>query len=200
MTERYSGPLRILVACAAAVAAVGLTPPAQAGQGDLRHVTARDLEKTAVDIKPDAPAEALNRVPHRVKSPDGTRIATVQRLSTGLESTRYRISVAGPGRRRLRIADVVNYAGLTWSPDGTKVAFSEGALVHVADHDGRTRQVIYQGPGGPYPGACFDLQWSNSGRTLSFIQVENRDQLDLSRPVRVVITLGARKPGAGHQE
>jgi hypothetical protein len=40
----------------------------------------------------------------------------------------------------------------------------------------------------------FDLQWSNDGRTLSFTQVENARQLDLSRPVRVLITLGVRLP------
>ena len=50
------------------------------------------------------------------------------------------------------------------------------------------------GPGAQYPGACFDLVWADDGRTLSFTQVENAEQLDLSRPVRVVITLRAPGP------
>jgi Tol biopolymer transport system component len=115
----------------------------------------------------------------------------VQTVSTGFESRRSRIVLTGPNRRRVTIGPLVNYYGIAWSPDSSKIAFAEGAVVTIADRDGRTRQVMHTGPGGPYPGACFDLVWSEGGRTLSFTQVENAEQLDLSRPTRVIITLGA---------
>jgi hypothetical protein len=171
-------------------------PPAarQPLSPSFRDVPAAKLIKDSVRMEPGASTRGLEHVPVAVSSPDRRRIARAPTISTGLESRRSRIVITGPGRRRTTISSVVNYFGLTWSPDSSKIAFSEGTVVHIADSNGRTRQVIHTGPGGPYPGACFDLVWSDGGRTLSFTQVENAEQLDLSRPVRVVIALAVPRP------
>jgi hypothetical protein len=158
---------------------------------DLPRVPAETLKKEAARLEPGGSTAGLAHVPLQVRSPDRRWLARAQTMSTGRESRRSRIVLTGPNRRRVTIGPLVNYYGLAWSPDSSKIAFSEGAVVTIADRDGRTRQVIHTGPGGPYPGACFDLVWSEGGRTLSFTQVENAEQLDLSRPTRVVITLGA---------
>lgn len=171
-------------------------PPVARGRllPDLRDVPAAKLKKDSVRVDPGGSTRGLEHVPAQVRSPDGRRIARVQTLSIGREGRRSRIVISGPGRRRTTIGAAVNYFGLAWSPDSSKIAFSEGTVVQIADSGGRTRQVIHTGPGGPYPGACFDLVWSDGGRTLSFTQVENAEQLDLSRPVRVVIALGVPVP------
>jgi dipeptidyl aminopeptidase/acylaminoacyl peptidase len=175
-----------LPACALLLAGLSLSA------GDvLRQVPAEQLKKESVHLEPGGSTRGLARLPSQARSPDGRRIARVQSMGIGRESRRSRIVITGPNGRRTTIGPIVNYYGLAWSPDNSKIAFSEGAVVTIADSDGRTRQVVYTGPGGPYPGACFDLVWSEAGRTLSFTQVENAEQLDLSRPTRVVITLGA---------
>lgn len=175
-----------------------LATPPEAARGrlppDFRDVPAAKLIKASVRIEPGASTGGLEHVPAQVRAPDGRRIARVQTLSTGRESRQSRIVIVGAGSRRVTFGPVVNYFGLAWSPDSSKLAYSEGAVVRIADSDGRTRQVIHTGPGGPYPGACFDLVWSDGGLTLSFTQVENAEQLDLSRPVRVVITLRVPVP------
>ena len=177
----------IVVLLLAAFIAIDQTP-----ESSLTNVAAARLTSAAVRQEHSASTAGLERVPSIVQSPDNRRTARVQQLSQGVESQRSRITIDGPGQRRTTIATAVNYFGLAWSPDGRKIAFSEGAIVTIADSDGKTQQVIHTGPGGRYPGACFDLEWSKDGRTLSFTQVENARQLDLSRPVRVSITLGVR--------
>ena len=179
-----------LSACVLLIAALTLSARGPALQ-DLRQVPAENLKRESVKLEPGASTRGLRHVPSQVRSPDGRWVARAQTVSVGRESRRSRIVITGPNRRRITIGPIVNYYGLAWSPDGSKIAFSAGAVVTIADSHGPGRQVIHTGPGGPYPGACFDLVWSEAGRTLSFTQVENAEQLDLWRPTRVVITLGA---------
>lgn len=98
-------------------------------------------------------------------------------------------SVGAPARE---IAQVVNPYGLAWHPEGRTIAFSEGTVVHLVDSDGQTRMLLYSGPGGPYPGACFNLTWSADGRTLSCEQVESVEREELANPSTVTITLNVR--------
>jgi hypothetical protein len=186
---------RALIALACVLLPLACASAAQK-TGDSLRIPAARLTSESVRREPGASTAGLERVPSVVPSPDKRRTARVQAISRGAESERSRITVMGPGPSRVTIATVVNYFGLAWSPDGSKLAFSEGAVVTIADSDGRTRTVIHTGPGARYPGACFDLAWSEDGRVLSFTQVENAQQLDLSTPVRVSITLGAgaRRP------
>ena len=176
-----------------AVASLSLTATG-ASQSDLEAIPAAGLKKLAVRTEPIRLIGGPQRAPSEVPAPNGHVVAKIQHVSSGPESRRSNILITGRGRRPVALATVVNYFGLSWSPGGTKIAYSEGAVVHVVDANGRTRQAIYTGPGGPYPGAAFDLVWSDGGHTLSFTQVENAEQLDLSHPLRVVMTLGADEP------
>jgi len=124
-----------------------------------------------------------------VPGPAKHGVARVEQFSRGSESRSFRLLVTRSGKHAITVAKVVNYFGMAWSPDGSKIAYSEGTNIHIVDADGRTRQIIYTGPGGAYPGAAFDLTWSGGGSTLSFTQVENAEQLDLSHPVRIILTL-----------
>jgi hypothetical protein len=164
----------------------------QAADRSLAQVAAARLTSEMIRSNPTPSIAGLDQPLSIVVSPDKGRTARVRLLSKGSESRRARIEITRKGQPTKTLATVVNPFGLAWSPDGTKIAFSEGAVVTIADSNGATRQVIHTGPGGRYPGACFDLLWSTDGRTLSFTQVENADQLDLSRPMRVSITLGVR--------
>jgi Tol biopolymer transport system component len=160
-------------------------------QFDLASVRAKDLRKLTEEVQPGASLEGLNRVVTSVPSPDRKRIASIERIRVGVESLLYGIYVFDTaGGERIKIAEVVNCFGLAWSPNGSKIAFSEGAIVHIADSDGQTRQAIYVGPGGPYPGACFNLVWSADGQKLLFVRIENARDVDLANPKRVTITLG----------
>jgi Tol biopolymer transport system component len=161
---------------------------------DLVSVRAADLSTLAEKTRDGASPEGLNQIVYTRPSPDGKRVARAERVQAGLESFQYAIHINTIGTEEtVRIAEVVNCFGLAWSPDGSKIAFSEGTIVHIADSDGQSRQVIYVGPGGPYPGASFDLKWSEDGQRVSFVQVENARNADLANPKTVTITLGVKE-------
>jgi hypothetical protein len=162
---------------------------------DLSTLRSQDLIKLAENIKPNPNVSlaAIGNIPYTVLSPDGMRMAKVERLRSGIESQVYVLSVFLIGEASgIKIAEVVNFFGLCWSPGGSKIAFSEGTMVHIADSDGQTKSTIYSGPGGPYPGAAFDLKWFDDGRQLSFLQVEHAQDSELANPSFVTIILGFR--------
>ena len=162
---------------------------------DLSTISSQDLIKLDENIKPNPTVslEGIGNIPYTVLSPDGKRMAKVERLRSGIESQVYVLSIFTMGEASgIKIAEVVNFFGLCWSPGGSKIAFSEGTMVHIADSDGQTKSTIYSGPGGPYPGASFDLRWSDDGRQLSFLQVEHAQDSELANPSFVTIILGIR--------
>jgi len=141
----------------------------------------------------DFSLEEISNIHFSFKSPNEKLVARVERIDTGIESQVYMVSISETDNEyEKKIAEVVNFYGLCWSPDSSKIAYSEGTLVHLADIDGKTKQVIYSGPGGPYPGASFNLKWSENGLQLSFMQVENVRDFELANPSLVTITLGVR--------
>jgi hypothetical protein len=160
---------------------------------DLSTLRSQDLIKLAENIKPnpDVSLEGIGNIPYKLLSPDAKMMAKVERLRSGIESQVYVVSLSTIGKEsEIEIAEVVNFFGLCWSPDSSKIAFSEGTIVHIADRDGQTKSTIYSGPGGPYPGASFDLRWSDNGRQLSFFQVEHAQDSELANPSLVTIILG----------
>ena len=162
---------------------------------DLSTLRSQDLIKLAENIKPNPNVSlaGIGNIPYAVLSPDGKRMAKVERLRSGIESQVYGLSVSTIGEASgIKIAEVVNFFGLCWSPGGSKIAFSEGTMVHIADSDGQTKSTIYSGPGGPYPGASFDLRWFDDGRQLSFLQVEHAQDPELANPSFVTIILGIK--------
>jgi hypothetical protein len=126
--------------------------------------------------------------PERLAAPVGEWVAEVGRVGTGLESTSWEIRVTGPGAPAGPVAEAVNLSGLAWSPDGSKLAYCEGAILRVVDRDGASRTTLESGPGGPYPGACFDLVWD--GDRLSFTRVATAERPELAAPERVTLELG----------
>lgn len=167
----------------------------EAGYFDHTALRAQDLIKISENIKYeiDYSLEEIGNISFTYKSPDDKKVANVERMRTGIESQIYMISISETDKKHeIKIHEVVNFYGLCWSPEGSKIAFSEGTMVHIADSDGKTKQTIYTGPGGPYPGASFNLRWSENGRQLSFIQVENAQDFELANPALVTITLGKR--------
>ena len=167
----------------------------EGGYFDLEALQAQDLIKISENIKYEInySLEEIGNIPSTYKSPDGKKVANVKKMRTGIESQVYMVSISETdNKHEIKIHEVVNFYGLCWSPDGSKIAFSEGTIVHIADSDGKTRQAIYIGPGGPYPGASFNLRWSENGRQLSFMQVENVQDFELANPSLVTITLGKR--------
>jgi hypothetical protein len=166
------------------------TPAASPAPFELASIPAARLVKVSEDVRsipfPNSPPAPPTRVP----SPRGDRVAEVVRVGTGVESSTHRIIVSSPDRRQgVAVADVTNLSGLIWSPDGSKIAFCEGAILHVADADGRTQRALHVGPGGPYPGACFDIAWTGRGDEIAFVEVQNASDPELGNPVRVTVKL-----------
>lgn len=70
----------------------------------------------------------------------------------------YVANIDGSGVRRL----VTGYGMFTWSPDGTKVAYSAGDDLHIARADGSGRTVLPGGKGALAPA------WSPDGTRIAF--------------------------------
>jgi Tol biopolymer transport system component len=109
-------------------------------------------------------------------SPDGSRIAFVQaddRQTTGL----FVINRDGTGLNRLAGADLRDapdygywLAGLTWSPDGSRIAFVRSPWgvrgVYVINADGTDLRVVGGGWRGP-EGPTEQLEWSPDGKLIA---------------------------------
>lgn len=98
---------------------------------DLSTISSQDLIKLAENIKPNPTVslEGIGNIPYTVLSPDGKRMAKVERLRSGIESQVYVLSIFTIGEASgIKIAEVVNFFGLCWSPGGSKIAFSEGTI------------------------------------------------------------------------
>ena len=109
---------------------------------DLSTLRSQDLIKLSKNIKPipKVSLEGIGSIPYTVQSPDGKRMAKVEKLRSGIESQVYVLSIFTMGEASgIKIAEVVNFFGLCWSPGGSKIAFSEGTMVHIADSDGQIR-------------------------------------------------------------
>lgn len=143
------------------------------------------------------PEERLASPPREVAVETATVrfIASVETKRTGLESTVFRIVLrararqsGGPVREHVIEKDAVNLFDIAWAPGGSMVAFCEGTLVSAVGWSGDP-QVLYVGPGGPYPGACTGLAWSADGGQLQFIQLEHATDTSLANPARVTLEL-----------
>jgi hypothetical protein len=170
--------------------------PAIALPAPLRlRVLSTETTPLASTLKPD---DLQLRLPREaaVDTPAGRFVARVEATKTSVESTASRIVLRAHSRdsgtvvhERVIKEDAVNVFGLAWAPDGSSLAFCEGALVSVAGWSGDP-QILHAGPGGPYPGACTDLSWSADRRQLRFIQVEHATDPSLANPARVTLELG----------
>lgn len=164
-------------------------PPSAGPPATAERTAAGELTVVVRQSAPAPEAGPPGLPPERLAAPVGEWVAEARRAGTGLESTRWEIRITGPGAPSEPIAaEAVNLSGLVWSPDGSKLAYCEGAILRVVDRDGSTRTTLESGPGGPYPGACFDLVWD--GDRLSFTRVATAERPELAAPERVTLVLG----------
>jgi TolB protein len=78
------------------------------------------------------------------------------------------------GTNRTRISDATSYSGLTWSPDGKRLAFSTGdgvggdAHIYVMDADGSDKTRISSNPGSKFEAYVGPPVWSPDGEKVAF--------------------------------
>lgn len=182
MLPRPSILLLATVLAVSSLAACGgdTAPPADSAAA--LQVTGRRVELGAGTAVPPPLAAVAT-------SPDGARTARLVAAGEGLESARYRLELSAAGGAPVVVGEVINPFGLAWSPDGSWLAFSEGAVVEAVAAAGGAPVELFAGAGGPYPGAAFDLAWSPDGAELSFTLVFHAGDQTLADPRRVTLSL-----------
>ncbi len=158
----------------------------------LSEVHADELLKVSEEIHIGADSIPLEVLPGEIPSPDGKLLAvvdtvTIQERKASIISVReFGTNSGGKG-----IDTVQDCYDLAWSPDGSKLVYSDGTQVHIADADGGTRQVIYAAQKHPVPVICYNFTWQNEGHGFSFVQREETEIADsLRNAMLITITLG----------
>jgi hypothetical protein len=163
---------------------------------DILHVASVDV----VPLRPDTRLADFNLSPPAavsVETPRGRLTARAEPAGAGPESRSFRIVVQqenGDAQTVVK-SDAVNVFDMAWSRDGRMLAFCEGTLVFVAGRTG-SAHLLYAGPGGSYPGACTDLEWTEDAGQLRFIQLQHARDAQLANPARVVLKLAPLPPAA----
>ncbi len=100
-------------------------------------------------------------------SPDGTRIvyASHGHLEAGSwiwerTSSLWTIDVDGSDMVLLKSGITSNLDSLTWSPDGTRIAYAAGGSIYVVGVDGSGQTQIAEGS---------NAAWSPDGRTIAYL-------------------------------
>jgi Tol biopolymer transport system component len=89
----------------------------------------------------------------------GSKIAFIREpYRGGYAGVLYVMNADGSGQRRLAPA----HAGVRWSPDGQKIALTEGQVLNA---DGTGQQQLAKGAGG-----ASGLAWSPDGRAIAFMR------------------------------
>lgn len=109
-------------------------------------------------------------------SPNGRKIAftyTVGSRYTGYSSDVYTVNADGTGLRRLVAGPHVDRASPSWSPDGTRLAYSQvPAEIHIINADGSGDRVLTSG---------LDPAWSPDGTSIAFARAVSGNDTDLYR-------------------
>ena len=104
-------------------------------------------------------------------SPDGTKIAFIKRDGANGpdDSNLYMMNADGSGVTKVTSNDFqyMNFTNLSWSPDGTKLAYVSGSdLVHylsVVNSDGTNKRHLRES-NGPF----LDIVWSPDGNKIAY--------------------------------
>jgi len=110
-------------------------------------------------------------------SPDGTKIAFLSSSCPGCSATTiYVMNADGSDQRIILVSDAHHYYfGLAWSPDGSKLAVTNGLYIFSVNVDGSNRtQITTPGPG------AYDsnIAWSPDGSKIAFLRSANCDWND----------------------
>ena len=100
-------------------------------------------------------------------SPDGTQLLVLDAQASATETPLWSLPILGGSPRRL--GDTVGRSG-AWSPDGQKLAYSDGPDVFVAKADGTDSRKLLT-----TKSFIQHLVWSPDGSHLQFDAQENKD-------------------------
>jgi serine/threonine protein kinase len=93
-------------------------------------------------------------------SPDGSLLLMNTAHGTSLDGPLWSVPVVGGSPRRL--GNLEGHSG-TWSPDGSRLAFSKGNEIFLARGDGSDSRLLLTAGG-----TASDLRWSRDGSILRF--------------------------------
>ena len=109
---------------------------------------------TVAAIAAPSPSMALLNV-----SPDGSKLLVVDRPGTAPGGQLWALPVLGGSA--FRLGDAVGRDG-AWSPNGEKLAYTNGDALYVANADGTGAHKLVT-----LAGACFDPVWSPGGNKIT---------------------------------
>lgn len=120
-------------------------------------------ERVVLSTRPSR-GEPIHRSP--LWSPDGTAIVTIAAYSADEDLENSWISLLDPATRRIRkLGDLESVrCFLSWSRDGSRLAYAAGRAVGVIQHNG-SRRVLYRA-GASYASLP---AWSPDGRSIGFV-------------------------------
>lgn len=167
----------LLVFCAAPDARVAARESlAMTAVGRLAFISDRDVNRNIYSMNADGSSQTnLSQSSAGEQafawSPDGTRIAFTKRESPGSphDFNLYLMNADGSGVTRVTNNDFqhINLTSLSWSPDGTRLAYVAGAdLVHylsVVNIDGTNKRLLRE-TNGPF----LDVVWSPDGNKIAY--------------------------------
>lgn len=131
------------------------------------YVMGEDMELFAYDIETKQSKKILTGVVWVIPSPDGSRLAVVKRTKPG-EMVLTLTDTEG-NEQQSRLAAGQQIYGTSWSPDGSKLAYSLTAADAGSDQDGVFITEVETGEQTQILGdieASNQLRWSPSGKKL----------------------------------
>lgn len=130
------------------------------------YVTGEDMQLTAYDAETKQPKELKKGVVWVIPSPDGGKLAIVKRTKPG---EMVLVLCDSEGNEQSELAAGQQIFGTSWSPDGTKLAYSLTAGNAAAEQNGVFITELETGEQTPLLGdteIAGQLRWSPSGKQL----------------------------------
>ncbi|WP_379157901.1 TolB family protein [Paenibacillus sp. sgz5001063] len=130
------------------------------------YVTGEDSQLSAYDTETRQTKVLKKNVMWAVPSPDGSRLAIVERTKPG---EMVLLLCDSEGSEQTRLAAAQQIFGTSWSPDGSKLAYATTAASAADDQDGLFITEVETGEQTPVLNdieVADQLRWSSSGKKL----------------------------------